>query len=158
MRTLSPSTKLSLVAIILLLLATALSYRPILVAGPIQPNLLLICLIVLGFFTRSIGFFTLLMALAATLARQTPVFFDALALGVAFGGLLAFVVKQRAVWPDRLGVSLLVALGTLGMHCVVGPSFITQHFGAFVLEVLAGILLALALFELLSLILGRAHE
>lgn len=158
MRTLSSSTRLSLVATIVLLLAAVASYRPILVAGPIQPNLLLVAVIVLGFFTRSIGFFTLLIAFAALLARQTPVFFDSIALGVAVGGLLAFLVKQHVVWPDRLGVSLLVALGTTALYCVVAPRFITGHFGAFILEVFAGILVALALFELLSFILGRSHE
>lgn len=152
------SSRLPLISVAVLLVAAALSYRPILVAGPIQPNLILVSLIVLGFFTRSAGFFTLIAALAATLARQTPAFFDSVAIGVTVGGFLAFFVKQHAVWPDRMGVGLLIALGTLGMHLVVGPAFIVEHTGAFFLELLAAVVIALALFEVLSLVLGRSHE
>lgn len=152
------SSKLSIISFIVLIFSAALSYRPIFSVGPIQPNLILISLIVLGFFTRSVGFFILLAALSSILARQTPVLFDSISVGVSIGGFLAFFVKQRAVWPDRMGVGLLVALGTLAMHAVVGPSFIFNHPGALVLEILAAIVFALALFELLSVLLGRSHE
>ncbi len=141
-----------------IVLASALSRMPILTIGPVQPNLVLIVLLVTGFFTGNAFFFGLLVALAAMLVRQTPVLFDVFSVGTAVSAFAAFFIKQHVVWPDRLGVVLLIICATFFLHLIVAPGFILAHFGMFALEVVLSIVIGLILFELFSLVVGRRHE
>lgn len=141
-----------------LFLSSALTHAGSISFASVQPNLILISLIVSALFTSNALFISLLIGLATIFSRQTPAVFDSLAIGTAVAGFTAFFIKQRAVWPDRVGVFILVAYATLVVYLVVSPTFIATHFGLFSLESLINALIGILYFELFAFFVGRAEQ
>ena len=154
----TPTGRFSLIALIAVLLAAVVSRLPIIAIGPIQPNLVLAVLIACALFTRNTAFFAALVGVATLFARPTPFLFDSVSLGIAVAAFVAFAIKQRVVWPDRLGVVIFALLGTVVTYVVAAPRFIIHHPGLLFLEVAVNIMCSIVCFELFALVAGRRHE
>jgi hypothetical protein len=152
------SGRFSMTALIALVLAAVLVRVPVFTIGSVQPNLVLVVLITSSFFTGNGAFFALLVALGTILARATPQIFDPFAIGIALAAGISFIIKKHAVWPNRLGVIILIALGSFITYLVVAPVFVIAHPFAFLFEVFANIILSVILFEIFTFIAGRRHE
>lgn len=152
------ASKFAIASVVSLLLAGALSSAPVIHVGTIVPNLILCVLIASSLFTTNAAFFAVLVVVGATLIRQQPVLLDPLSLAVSAAAIGAFLIKQRVVWPDRLGVIILALFGTLVVYLITAPRFILTHTGSFLLEAAANIILSIILFELFGFITGRRHE
>ena len=151
----SPGNRFSIIALIAVILAGVLTRVPVLSIGSVQPDLVLAVLVAAALFTRNTAFFALLTGLAVVFARATPFFFDAFSLATAVAAFIIFAIKQRVVWPDRLGVLILTALGSLITYAIAAPHFIVAHPGLLALETVATIIVSILCFELFTLIAGR---
>lgn len=150
--------KLIFLSIASLLVSSAFMQTSAFMIGPVQPNLVLATLVIISLFTSNGLFLAVLVGCATILVRHSPVFFDPLALALALAVFSAFLIKQRVVWPDRIGVCVLMVYATSVMYLVVNPSFIVAHTGLFILELLLNVVVGLLCFELFSRIVGRGHQ
>lgn len=141
---------LSLTACIVVLVASVLMSRPIITVAGAAPQLLLISVVVLGFFIRNIIPYMFLAVSASVFARQTSSFFDAYAYAFLSVALIIFVLKERLVWPDRLGVTVMSVISVLLLHLFLEPHFILSEPVLFIIELVASGVIAILLFEGLS--------
>jgi hypothetical protein len=150
--------RLSVVSIIAVAIAAILSRIPLIAIGSVQPNLILIVLLTAALFTRNTAFFAVLVGIATLLGRATPFLFDRVTLGITVAAFIVFVIKQRVVWPDRIGVVILAPIATLLTYSIAVPRFIITHPGLLLLEVAANVLVAMACFELFTLFVGKRNQ
>jgi len=143
-------------SILVVLLAATLQNEHVFGISGIRPNLVLVVLIVLCFFTNDLGLFCLLILLACIGIRFAPgISREALALTLV--SLAAFFVKERAVWPGVFATAILLLLGTFCMYAFIQPQFIYQDFGSVVFESVYNIVLGFVLFEIVSLYVKKTR-
>ncbi len=152
------SSRFTWTALVSLVLAAVLVRVPILTVGFIQPNLILAVLIAAAFFTNNVAFYALLLALATILGRATSQLFDPFIVGIVVAAVLCFLIKRHIVWPNRIGVLILAALGTLVTYLIAAPGFIGGHVWAFLFEVAANVVASIILFEVFTFTVGRRNE
>lgn len=145
---------IGLTGLLLTLVAGAVQVNSPIDFWGIKPNLILIVLIVFGFFTENFIFFLILTLLGSIGIKFMPgLGLDAVAIAVV--ALCAFIVKSRAVSGGLLGVTILLALGTFGTYLIVSPGFFYNHFLVVLIEAVYNVVLGAILFELLQWVTNR---
>jgi hypothetical protein len=141
-----------------LFLSTALTQMGSISVGAVQPNLVLVSLVVSSIFTSNALLVSLLLGIAIIFSKQVPVFFDSLSVGMALAIFTTFFIKQRAVWPDRVGVFVLIIYSTLIVYLIASPTFIVEHFFLFFFESVINAVLGIVYFEIFAFFVGRSHQ
>lgn len=154
----SVSFKQWILGCVLLCVASALGSRPLFSMLSVQPYLILITLVVLAFYVTRASQYLPLVVVAALLARQTPEFFDLLSYATLALGVIIWWIKDRLVWPDRLGVGVTTVCAIALIHLCVSGRFIVYEFGAFMLELVISLIMALVLYEVLSVVYRYSEE
>ena len=142
--------------IILTLLAGAAQSGHLFAVAGIRPNLVLIFLVVAAFFVENLFLYCLFILAATTAIRFGPgISTEALALALV--ALLAFAVKQRAIWPGLWGSCILIFFGTFGLYLIVAPQFIYQHLSIVLMEIGYNLVLGTILFEAINFYARRSR-
>lgn len=141
------------VAVLLVAAAALMQGRTLAVAG-VAPNLILLTLLISGFFIDSPAVYIALTLLASVLARATPSVFDPVSASVFVVGVLGFFAERRLVWPSFVGTVMLSAGATVAAYLLVQPSFLWTSFGAFAGELLYNVVVGLVLFAAYKFFFG----
>lgn len=136
------------IAVLLVLLATALQAGGGISLYGVKPNFIISVLVVISFFIDNLALY-LLLILLATLGVSFGPGISKEGVAIVLVALAAFVGKSRIVWPELWGAGIATALATVGLYLLIDPVFIWQHPGLLLLEVVYTVIIGLLLFELL---------
>ena len=143
-------------SVIAILLAATLQSSHMFGIVGIRPDLVLVVLVVLSFFTESLVVFSLLVLLGSIGIHFEPgISAEPVALAVL--SLTGFFIKNRAVWPGLAATGILLFLGTFALYALIEPSFIYNHFTVVLFEAVYNIVLGLVLFEAISLYVKKTQ-
>jgi hypothetical protein len=145
-----------LAAVLLVLIVSGLQHQHLFAIAGIRPNLALVALTVLAFFIEDLAVYTLLVVLACIGIRFQPGISPEIAV-FALVAMLAFFIKQRAVWPGISGTAILLLLGTLTIYAFIAPSFLFGSFAIVLSEAVYNIVLGLVLFEAIALCVKKTR-
>jgi hypothetical protein len=146
---------LAITSFALVILSSALMQAQVLRIGGVTPNVLLVSLIVIGFFSENVIFYTLVVLVGALFGRATPIVLDPYALATTGIVLAAFIFGQKMVWPSLFGVGSIVSIATVLTYLLVSPQTLWGHPEMWLLELVYNIGIGLLMFEIMRLRFGN---
>ena len=141
----SPRTRILLAVLMLLIVGAVQGTGYFSVLG-VQPNLILVTLIIFSLFIQTLPNYLLLVLLGA-ISIQPQAGFSKESLVLSLVSLLAFWLKSRRVTQTLPGIAALMLIATGVFYLLLDPTFLVGSVSVVLLEALYNVIIAVFLFE-----------